>query len=567
MTLLSLLALLFIFPEGRAGVRFAPAPRAPPICRHRPPSVCRRPAAGSRVLEPPALFSRHGALDVELDYMSSVDEAGRKLFCFVTPDGVQSPTLHVRPGDTLNIRLVNLVSPASEAKAGAMAMSMTAAGRCGAAAMDATSVNLHFHGATTSPTCHADEVIHTLVNSGESFDYHVKFARTQPPGLYWYHPHVHGQTEAAVIGGASGAIVVDGVEAYQPAVAGLPERTLVVRDQTVAGDPKPSATVPSTDITLNYVPVAYPALTPATIAVRPGRREFWRVLNASAETMLDIALVYDGADQPLEVVGLDGVPIGSGDGASVGKVLTVKHILIPAGARAEFIVRAPSAKVASARLVTRAVDLGPDGDSDPARTLARLVMADRSDPDADLRSMPKAGALAPRAPSDDLADAPLTARRKLYFSETPADPYNPSSQVKYFITVEGATPEMFDPAHAPAIVTRQGAVEEWTIENRSREMHEFHIHQLHFELIKRDGAAVPLDQRQYLDTTQIPYWSGKGPYPSITVRVDFRGAPAGDLLYHCHMLDHEDGGMMAIVRVLPSRQVASNGPANLHQRL
>ena len=154
----------------------------------------------------------------------------------------------------------------------------------------------------------------------------------------------------------------------------------------------------------------------------------------------------------------------------------------------------------------------------------------------------------------------MAVRRKLYFSETLADPYDPGSQPRYFITVDGATPRVFNPADPPAIVARAGAVEEWTIENRSREMHEFHIHQVHFKLLKRDGALLPPDQRQYLDTAPIPFWPGTGPYPSISVLIDFRKGVTGDLLYHCHMLDHEDGGMMAVVRVVPKGGATPDRP-------
>jgi FtsP/CotA-like multicopper oxidase with cupredoxin domain len=50
---------------------------------------------------------------------------------------------------------------------------------------------------------------------------------------------------------------------------------------------------------------------------------------------------------------------------------------------------------------------------------------------------------------------------------------------------------------------------------------------------------------------QVPFWSGTGPYPSVTVRMDFRGPDIGDFVYHCHILGHEDNGMMAIIRVRP----------------
>ena len=309
-----------------------------------------------------------------------MDADGRKLFCFVTHDGVESPTLHVKPGDTLNITLTNRV-PTPPGASSQMAMAM-GSDVCGDTTMNRSSVNMHFHGTNTSPTCHSDEVIHTLVNSGTTFQYQIKFPPTEPPGLYWYHPHVHGQSEGAVLGGATGAIVVEGLERFQPDVAGLPERVLVIRDQNVAGNPTPGGKVPSWDVSLNYVPVAYPALTPATITTVPGRRELWRVVNASADTIADIKLKYDGVEQPLEVVGLDGVPTGSQDGTGRGRVLWMKHILLPTAGRAEFIVTTPQTTVQQAVFETQGVDTGPGGDNDTTRPLA-LVSVKGSGPSTD----------------------------------------------------------------------------------------------------------------------------------------------------------------------------------------
>jgi FtsP/CotA-like multicopper oxidase with cupredoxin domain len=84
------------------------------------------------------------------------------------------------------------------------------------------------------------------------------------------------------------------------------------------------------------------------------------------------------------------------------------------------------------------------------------------------------------------------------------------------------------------------------------------MHQIHFGLLQRNGKPVPPRERQILDTVDIPYWTGTGPYPSVTVRMDFRGPDVGDFVYHCHILDHEDGGMMAIIRVLPRTGSGSN---------
>jgi FtsP/CotA-like multicopper oxidase with cupredoxin domain len=170
--------------------------------------------------------------------------------------------------------------------------------------MTAASVNIHYHGTNTPPVCHQDEVIHTLINSGQSFRYEVVFPKDEPAGLYWYHPHVHGISVPAVQGGASGAIIVDGIQNYQPEVRGLRHRVLLVRDQIVAAAVNNGPNVPARDLTLNNVPISYPQLIPAVIQTQP----------VSADTILDVQLIYDGIPQTLSVVGIDGVPIGSQEG-------------------------------------------------------------------------------------------------------------------------------------------------------------------------------------------------------------------------------------------------------------
>jgi FtsP/CotA-like multicopper oxidase with cupredoxin domain len=517
---------------------------------------CARPAAGAETAAPIDLYSRDGVLKVRLDYRSSRDRDGRTLFCFVTPDGIESPTLHVKPGDTLDIILTNRTREPRppEAAAGAMIMGLGST-VCGAATADAASVNLHFHGVSVPADCHGDDVIHTSVNAGESFTYHMVIPRDQPPGLYWYHPHIHGLAEAAALGGASGAIVVDGIETLQPIVGGLPQRMLVIRDQIVAGRPRPGGAVPSWDLSLNYVPIAYPALTPAVIRFQAGRREFWRVLNASADTVADLRLRYDGVDQPLSLVALDGVPTGSDHGRRTGRPVTVTHVQIPAAGRAEFVITAPTAAVKQATLETAAIDTGPDGDHETARTLARLASRGAGHAADGLMTRPvPVSAIRPSTPDvESLDDALVTRRRRLFFSEQGSDDVAAGAPTQFFITVVGDTPAVYNPLAPPAIVTTEGAVEVWTVENRTRETHEFHIHQVHFELVRRNGEIVPRDERQDLDTVQIPYWRGFGPYPSVTVLVDFRGAAPGDILYHCHILQHEDAGMMAMIRILPRR--------------
>jgi len=515
---------------------------------------CPRFAPGSVVLPPPDIFSQNGALNVQLNYFTTVDQDGRSLFCFQTPDGMEGPTLRLNPGDQLNILAANNVPPGTPVE-----QVSNSTNQCGDLEMYTSSLNIHYHGTTTSPKCHQDQVIHTIINSGEKFQYNVAFPTYSAAGLYWYHTHIHGIAEATVQGGASGALIVSGIQNYQPAVAGLPERVLVIRDQPVAGNSTPGNTcvgnsnvTPSWDLDINYVPLEFQAATcnytPAVIEMQAGQQEFWRVANSGADTILDIQIQEDGAPQPLQLVALDGVVINSQNGQQRGTTKTVTDILLAPAARAEFIVTAPNhGKHAS--LVTLNIDTGPDGDVDPLRTIATI----KTDTPTQLPKVPAATntVQTAMAAAQELGNQQPTVHRTLYFSEVLSDPTNPNSPTNFFITVDGATPQLFDPNNPPAITTHQGAIEDWTIQNQALENHEFHFHQLHFLVESQSGFSVPQEIGQFLDMIQIPYWSGSGPYPSATVRLDFRGVDIGDFVYHCHILGHEDGGMMAIIRVLP----------------
>ena len=511
---------------------------------------CARPAAGSEARQPTDIYSQNGVLKVHLDYFTTLDELGRTLFCFVAPGRFESPTLHVNPGDEIDLTVTNHVPPAG----GAAEKVSGKKDVCGDAVMTISSVNVHFHGTNTSPRCHSDEVVHTLINSGQTFRYQVRIPKDEPPGLYWYHPHVHGISDGAVEGGASGAIEVEGIANLQPAVAGLPQRFLLIRDQRLGSPPKGkySIPVPSWDISLNYVPVSFPKYVPAVIKMKKGGKEFWRVVNASADTTMDLQLMYDSVAQPLEIVALDGVPTGSQDGKQQGTIITQTDILIPPAGRAEFIVTGPGAKVKNAMFVTARIDTGPLGDSDPARPLA-VIRQTADDRDIPPTIFPAAAAISGERFAG-LDDSMVTAQRHLYFSETQGQPGG-GGNVTFFITVKGQIPTPYYPGEPPAIITHRGAVEDWTIRNESREVHMFHMHQIHYQLLAINGVPVPPAQRQWYDTHEVGYWTGSGPYPSIKVRMDFRGAVAGEFVYHCHILGHEDAGMMANILVTDKPRV------------
>jgi FtsP/CotA-like multicopper oxidase with cupredoxin domain len=512
---------------------------------------CARPVPGAAVREPVELRSSKSELRVDFSLRTRVDVYGLTLYCYVYDESVQSPTLRVQPGDELILNLKNELP----ATAGGEGAHEHRAGACGGGAVTAAATNLHFHGLNIPPVCHQDEVIRTVIPpGGGAFEYRIQIPKDQPPGLYWYHPHPHGFSERQVLGGASGALIVEGIEQAAPLVAGLPERVLVLRDQRIGGlaeDAQGGAEdrpyVPSLDLSLNYVPVMYPLYKPALMIVQPGQKEFWRVLNASADTFFDVQLLYwpnrdTQTAQPIRVIAIDGVPVGS-DYAGLERT----SVLLPPGSRAEFVVTTPPEGM-FAQFLTRQHDNGPMGNIDSYRVLANI----RSFSDA-----PPAPAKMPAASSAHAARrfAGLAAlspvrQRRLYFSEKFEDPATKRNG-SYFLTAGDAAPKVFDMNFTkPDLTAAQGTVEDWTIENRAQESHVFHIHQLHFQLLERDGK--PVSEQALRDTIDLPYWDGKSAtYPSVKVRMDFRDPNiAGTFLYHCHILEHEDGGMMGSIEVV-----------------
>ena len=545
---------------------------------HVAPEPCpSRPAIGSVVGEPDDLHSEKGVLRVDLTYLKFVDADGQTHYCYSYKDGSEAPTLRLKPGDLLILRLKNDLTLPSRSEASNAHMPAMSDG-CTRGTMTSASTNIHFHGLSVPPVCHEDDVLHTLVQPGDPpFEYRFRIPRDEPPGLYWYHPHVHGMTSPQVLGGASGALIVEGIERANTELAGLGERVFVIRDQEllnpnakpVQTDSMPPPIVlrdaegdilntgtgggkPAKDLSINFVPVPYPRYPPAVVRIRPGERQLWCVLNASAITYLDLQMLVENKAQMMGVVSLDGVPINK-NGRTKNRILWQSHILMPPAGRVEIIVKGP-AEGARASLVTRTVDTGPAGENDPTRPLATIV-AQPNAPEPRVRLAASPIPLpAPR--SIWLGDVTPVRTRTLYFSEKPHDPNNPNSPTDFYITVEGQEPKVFDPRDTvPNIVARQGDVEDWIIENRTQELHAFHIHQLHFMLVEWNG--VPLDEPFLRDTINVAYWDGKSRrYPSVKLRMDFRDPNVvGTFVYHCHLLEHEDGGMMGVIRVVPRGRV------------
>jgi FtsP/CotA-like multicopper oxidase with cupredoxin domain len=497
-----------------------------------------RPEPGTLVQDALSLYSQNGVLNADFTMAYAVDPFGYTHYCYkyqASTGVVEAPTLRLNQGDQLQLSVKDAIrTPGPDSMSGMdMSPAGTVCGDGGTATLQST--NVHFHGLNVPPVCHQDDVLTTLIQPGSAgFPYKIQIPANEPPGLYWYHPHVHGFTEFQVNGGAAGALIVEGMDKVRPEVAGLTERVFVIRQQyLVPWVPGPY------QLTLNFQVTPPPEGPTPLIQMNPGERQFWRVANATLQDFMPLQFWVNGIPQPLELIALDGYPLA--------KTRMEKTILIPPAGRAEFIVQAPP-KGATGQFVSLAYSTGPTGNADFEQILGNIELSNT----AQANKQPAKPATSARISADGLKFAGLkdltpTATRKLYFSEEFGGTNGP---IQFYITVDGQKQQVFEPNEKPVITTKVGAVEDWTIENRALETHAFHIHQIHFQMLEVDGK--PVADQDLRDTIQIPYWSGSGPHHSVKVRMDFRDpAIAGTFVFHCHILLHEDLGMMHKILVEP----------------
>ncbi len=444
---------------------------------------------------------------LSLTLHAAITSDGRNSFYFNgKPD---APTLRLSPGDQLKITYVNdLPAKATETCAITPCMDMT---------------NLHFHGLAVSPGAPQDDVLGMMAMPGQSLRYTVQIPVDHPPGLYWFHTHPHGESHRQVLDGMSGAIVIEGIESYFPPLVGLPERVLVVRGRSVVNDPQSADLKRRVELSSDIcgaeseppeeVFTVNGAVRPQ-IEIAPGERQFWRVVNASADRYVDLQL----DEQTFEIVAMDGMPIALHDPNHPTRI--TDHVLLPPAGRLEAIVTGPAAGTAR-RLISRCVDTGPDGDTNPAMVLADLVPWSRAN------SLAKAtkSSLKPEFKTLDLAaDEKAPPRFTATFTEDTKG---------YYINGRKFTPD-----DDPMVRAKVGSFQHWRVVNATGELHPMHIHQVHFLAYTENDK--PIANPVWLDTVNVPIGG------SVDVIMDFTDPVIrGMSVFHCHLLNHEDKGMMA----------------------
>jgi FtsP/CotA-like multicopper oxidase with cupredoxin domain len=372
-----------------------------------------------------------------------------------------------------------------------------------------------------SPLGNSDNIF-VHVQPMTSFEYEIRIPASHPQGLFYYHPHQYGTTEAQIMGGMSGLLVVNGLLDPFPQLAGIRERLMMLRDTQIENGQLPDEIDPSapTNFFLN-------GLVNPTIDMQPGEMQLWRIGNLGADLYYHLELdghtLYEVAR----------------DGNRHNQLVARSDLLLPPSSRIEVLVVAGAP--GKYRFRSLDFDTGPAGDSYPGTTLGTVVVS--------------GDAVAPVAlpgdfpPVPDLRTVPDRTERTIVFSE------DPSGSPFY---IDG---KQFDANRVDTSVPF-GATEEWTIYNCSQELHVFHIHQLDFQVIDKSGDnGDPDGFIGHQDTVNVPIASGEdsddencetGTPGWVKVIIPFTEPEnIGKFVYHCHIGEHEDNGMMATIEVTP----------------
>jgi len=461
------------------------------------------PVMDQPLVEPEVRRSVNGVLSTSLSCAYTYrDIGGMRLYLRAYERGL-GPTLRMKPGETLKIRLINDLPPNRD-----LVPSNPSHPH------QFNNTNFHFHGAHCSPSGIADNVMRSMV-PGKSYDIEIALPADHTGGTYWYHPHHHGSADVQVASGMAGAIIVEGDFADVPEIAHARERVMLLTQVVF------DAFYMIEDFGTLFPETATRFLAingqrRPTIDMRPGEVQRWRLVGSQYQDNMLLEL----DKHRLNVIAYDGIQLGA--------LQEMNRLLMAPGQRADVLVQAGAP--GAYELNAMPFDQGHDSPTGP---LARVVVAGEPLP-------MKLPAALPKPPLEAIRDSEITGRRTLVFGATEPQNNVAGHWQEYTFTVDG---KIFDPARIDHRV-RLGAVEEWTIRNTHKhDDHMFHIHTNPFQVIEIGGQAQA--DRMWRDTVVVPRPATGG---STVIRSRFLDY-TGVFMMHCHMMNHEELGMMQTVEV------------------
>ncbi len=455
---------------------------------------------GAPLIEPEVRRSVDGELRTNLQVRYAYkDIGGYRLYLRSYEGTIPGPTLRMRAGEVLRIRLINDLPPNPDPVPSDMALPH-----------HFNTTNFHFHGSHVSPEGISDNVFRSM-EPGQSYDIEIAVPGDHPRGTYWYHPHHHGSADVQMTGGMAGALIIEGDFDDIPEIAGAAERVLILNE--VLFDYR--GTIENYD---TVWPEAVPRFLSVNgqrepaIRMRPGEVQRWRIVHAGHEDNLNLAL----EKHALRVIAFDGI--------RRPRMAGFESLLLAPGQRVDVLVQAGAVGAYALRAIAN-----DQGYASPVGPLAQIIVEGEPLP------MPLPAALG-GAPFPTIRDEEVTQKRRLTLSVDQPE-FPPAANYQEFrFLVCGRT---FDPNRVDQRV-ELGAVEEWTVVNEHDDDHVFHIHTNHFQMVAINGEN--LGERDWRDTVVVPR---KG---SVTFRSRFLDF-TGRFVHHCHMMNHEELGMMQVVEV------------------
>ena len=469
-------------------------------------SRCANPQTNAQLSEQVAETTRYvsegGLLSLDLYARRGRAIVGGQTANLLSYNGqIPGPRLEVRAGDTVQIRFTNrLTAP----------------------------TNLHYHGLHISPSGKADNVF-LKIPPGERFTYEFKIPANHPATTAYYHPHLHGWVAQQIFGGLGGILVVRGALDDIPEIQAAQEAFLFLKDfdlSAAAGQAQPFHMAQMLGregplLTVNGK-VNLPLSIPAGGLLR------LRLVNASTSRFYRLML----EDHPFYLIATDG--------GAIARPLELSELLLAPGERAEVLVQG-NREPGQYRLLNLPYNRGGMGMMGGRGMMGRGMMG---------RGM-MGGPQTAQAPQT-LATLTYVGKREplsLPDSLLPVKALPQPQTVRRFSLNHGMVPgqgmaflingNAFDGRRVDTRVQLR-AIEEWDLVNTGMMDHPFHIHVNPFQIISRNGQ--PETNRAWKDTVLVRVGE------TIRIRTAFRDF-AGKTVYHCHILDHEDLGMMGLLEI------------------
>jgi FtsP/CotA-like multicopper oxidase with cupredoxin domain len=466
------------------------------------------------------VISRDGLLEVDLDARAQALTMNGQTANLLTYGGrIPGPRLEARPGDTVRIHFTNhLAAP----------------------------TNLHFHGLHIPPTGQADNPF-LKIPPGERLTYEFTIPDDHYSVTAYYHPHHHGYVAQQIFGGLGGTFVIRGALDEIPEIAAAQEEWLFLKDFDLSQpvnspDPYFGVQMPGREgplVTVNG------EVNPSFSLPSGGLLRF-RITNASTSRFYRLQL----EDHPFYLIATDG--------GAIAQPIEMEELLLSPGERAEVLVKGdrPPGQYRLLNLPYQRGGMGMMGGGMMGGGFGPGMGPGRGPGMGPGRGSGMGSGRGPGSFPEPTTQAlatvtyagqvdPLPLPQRLIPVETLPEPQT----VRQFTLNHGMASGQGmvflingRPLAHDRVDTRVqlNTVEDWEIINTGVMDHPFHLHTNRFQIISRNGQ--PVGDRTWKDTVLVP--TGE----TARIRVPFHDFP-GRTVYHCHILDHEDLGMMGIIEM------------------